>query len=407
MPDADLPLKLVKLRWLWLAGLALSLAGLASAGIALPYPPLMLATAAAVVANLLWQSAPAHRLARLDMQLAWDALFLTELFFFTGGSANPLVSLYLLLIALSALTQPPRTTRALALACVLAYGVLFVWHRPLPPVPGGTDMLIALHLAGMWLTFAASAWVIGGPLARLALTLRRREQEIARLRENQLRDEQLVALGMLAASAAHELGTPLNTLTLLCDDWQAAPPAAGMEDDLVLMRDQLAACRLALARLRSRGHDNTPASAAPLAGQLSALLADWLNLRPGVLLETEFDLPGAPLPPFDPGFGPALVNLLNNAADAAGNQPLRLSARIADRQLVLNLSHPGELGVSLAQRPLNPQPSSKPNGLGLGTFLAHATLEKLGGRLEVRPQAGQVLTRLSLPLPRHADPAAD
>ena len=43
-------------------------------------------------------------------------------------------------------------------------------------------MLIALHLAGMWLTFAASAWVIGGPLARLALTLRRREQEIARLR---------------------------------------------------------------------------------------------------------------------------------------------------------------------------------------------------------------------------------
>ncbi|MBP9610130.1 MAG: sensor histidine kinase, partial [Laribacter sp.] len=171
MPDADLPLKLVKLRWLWLAGLALSLAGLASAGIALPYPPLMLATAAAVVANLLWQSAPAHRLARLDMQLAWDALFLTELFFFTGGSANPLVSLYLLLIALSALTQPPRTTRALALACVLAYGVLFVWHRPLPPVPGGTDMLIALHLAGMWLTFAASAWVIGGPLARLALTL--------------------------------------------------------------------------------------------------------------------------------------------------------------------------------------------------------------------------------------------
>ena len=149
------------------------------------------------------------------------------------------------------------------------------------------------------------------------------------------------------------------------------------------------------------------ASAAPLAGQLSALLADWLNLRPGVLLETDFDLPGAPLPPFDPGFGPALVNLLNNAADAAGNQPLRLSARIADRHLVLNLSHQGELGVSLAQRPLNPQPSSKPNGLGLGTFLAHATLEKLGGRLEVRPQAGQILTRLSLPLPRHADPAAD
>ncbi|MCG9008892.1 hypothetical protein LH450_15340, partial [Laribacter hongkongensis] len=137
MPDADLPLKLVKLRWLWLAGLALSLAGLASAGIALPYPPLLLATAAAVVANLLWQSAPAHRLARLDMQLAWDALFLTELFFFTGGSANPLVSLYLLLIALSALTQSPRTTRALALACVLAYGALFVWHHPLPPVPGG------------------------------------------------------------------------------------------------------------------------------------------------------------------------------------------------------------------------------------------------------------------------------
>ena len=398
MPDADLPLKLVKLRWLWLAGLALSLAGLASAGIALPYPPLLLATAAAVVANLLWQSAPAHRLARLDMQLAWDALFLTELFFFTGGSANPLVSLYLLLIALSALTQSPRTTRALALACVLAYGALFVWHRPLPPVPGGTDMLIALHLAGMWLTFAASAWVIGGPLARLALTLRRREQEIARLRENQLRDEQLVALGMLAASAAHELGTPLNTLTLLCDDWQAAPPAAGMEDDLVLMRDQLAACRLALARLRSRGHDEAPACAVPLAGQLSALLADWLNLRPGVLLETDFDLPGAPLPPFDPGFGPALVNLLNNAADAG---PDKLDIRLDWDHQWLRLSirdHGAGVPLAIAEQLGRPFFTTKGKGFGLGLFLSQASVTRAGGTVKLyNHEAGGTLTELKLP----------
>ena len=97
-----------------------------------------------------------------------------------------------------------------------------------------------------------------------------------------------------------------------------------------------------------------------------------------------------------------------------GLKPIRCIVIVIGGDVILRLveigetdAHQGELGVSLAQRPLNPQPSSKPNGLGLGTFLAHATLEKLGGRLEVRPQAGQILTRLSLPLPRHADPAAD
>ena len=48
--------------------------------------------------------------------------------------------------------------------------------------------------------------------------MRRRDQELAALRETALRDQQIVELGTLAAGTAHELNTPLSTLAILVEE---------------------------------------------------------------------------------------------------------------------------------------------------------------------------------------------
>ncbi len=67
----------------------------------------------------------------------------------------------------------------------------------------------------MWLSFALAAAVITFFAARMAEELRRQEELRAIRREEGLRDQQLLAVATQAAGAAHELGTPLATMSVL------------------------------------------------------------------------------------------------------------------------------------------------------------------------------------------------
>nr|WP_230370204.1 hypothetical protein [Paludibacterium denitrificans] len=110
-----------------------------------------------------------------------------------------------------------------------------------------------------------------------------REAALAAARETQLREEQLLAVGMQAAGAAHSLSTPINTLTLLVDELASEHASVpGLGDDLALMRGQLSCCREALARLK---HGSEPQqAAAPLFAMLAERLSGWRSLRPDVRL---------------------------------------------------------------------------------------------------------------------------
>jgi len=57
-----------------------------------------------------------------------------------------------------------------------------------------------LHLVGMWVTFVVSAALITTFVSRMAAAIRSRELTLAKARENELRNEQLVAIGSLAAA---------------------------------------------------------------------------------------------------------------------------------------------------------------------------------------------------------------
>jgi len=359
-------------------------------GARLPWGPLLalLALHGALLAWSLGLRGRGLSFAETTLQLATDATLLGGLVYFTGGYANPFISLLLVPLILGAVFLPPRLAWGLAAWVGLIYTLLMAYYQPLaleiPP-----EVAVHLHLRGMWLNFLLTAALVTAFTGALAAALRRRDAALARAMEQRLRDEQLFALGLQAAAAAHDLATPLASVRLTLDDMRQ--DFAGDEDlspPLDLMAGQLQRVDAVLARLgqaaRSRGTVAEPAM--PARQWLARTLERWGLLHPQARVEL---VAGAELPAVedDPVLEAVVMALLNNAVEASPGR-VTLGARV----------HGGLLRVEVADA--GPGLGAKPAGWGVGLELARAALVRLGGGLELaeRPQGGGVVARADLPL---------
>ena len=142
---------------------------------------------------------------------------LSALLYLSGGSTNPFVSLYLLPLVIAATTLPPalRVDHGGRHGDPVTGCCSFSICRSAAHAPRTWQAGFQLHLVGMWVNFVLSAGIIAFFVARMAQAIRMRDAELARQKEDALRNERIVALGTLAAGAAHELGTPLSTMAVV------------------------------------------------------------------------------------------------------------------------------------------------------------------------------------------------
>lgn len=405
--------RLVASRWIVLAAvLLLVLIAPGALDIPVRQEPLLaiVAIAAGLNAAAHWRLRRAEQAspAELFSQLLIDIATLGALVFFSGGATNPLVSLLLPTVAIAALTLPAPYVLGIGLVAVAAYSLLMLAYIPLP-LPDAARAT-RLHLVGMWLTFAVSATLIAGFVVRMTRLIRQRDAELARAREQALRDERVMAIGTLAAGAAHELGTPLGTMALiageLAHDFAGNPAVAqGVRDDIDLLRQQIANCKQIITGLSRRAGaerlENPPLSAADR--WLDALRQHWHAVQPQVGSRLVVDGTGpAPAVVADPRLEQAVLNLLNNAARAGRGAELEIHlAWSASRwQIAVRDRGPGFPPSVLAQGGKTGFPAHA-QGSGIGLMLTRSAIEQLGGRLELsNPADGGALARLDLPLPR-------
>ena len=239
-------------------------------GVHLPLPAMLMVIGLEVIFNALTWIRVARARPETDFELLgqlWvDLGALSALLFLSGGTTNPFVSLYLPSLAIAAAVLPWHLMiwlAAFAVACYAALG--------LDSVPLNMDNpanLFDYYRAGMWVNFMVSVGLIAWFVARMSNALRQRDAALREAQERLLRDERAVALGVQAATVAHEIGTPLSTIAMLTEELRDAARSdqglAPYSADLDLLEQQMTLCTSALARLRSRA--SLPSSRQPCMG---------------------------------------------------------------------------------------------------------------------------------------------
>jgi two-component system sensor histidine kinase RegB len=365
----------------------------------------------------------------LFLQLSVDVLVLTVLLYYSGGSTNPFVSIYLLPLVIAAATLPRRLIWGMAALTLTCYSLLMVWYVPLPNSHAqhspaamqqmdhshhNMDMSAApavvkaspwedafnIHVLGMWLGFLISAVVVSYFAVEMARAVRVRDAQLNRVREEILRNERIVALGTQAAGAAHELGTPLSTMSVVIGEMRRDCTDPEHQDNLIILDDQVRNCKRILDSLLK--HAQETSSELSLEEFIRNVLDEWQLLRPTVhyLFQVSGHQP-SPRVRADLALRSALLNLLNNAADASPDE-MDILLRWDNVNITLEiLDHGPGLTPEAAARAGSAFFTTKQEGRGLGLFLANATLERLGGSVSLsNREGGGATTAVNLPLLR-------
>lgn len=383
---------LVAIRWLAVIGqMATLLVVHVSLGYPLPFVTAMLVVGASAAVNIVATlQRPAYsRLTDRDVAayLAFDVFQLAGLLFLTGGLENPFAVLILAPVTVSATILSRPTTIGLCLFTLLAIAILAFFRWPLPwPEPGLTlpstyrfGVAAALMLATVFI--AAYTWQVTAEARRLTDALAATQLALAR-------EQQLSAVGALAAAAAHELGSPLGTIAVVARELSRELPAEGpWREDLSLLESQVARCRDILAELAQRPERNSPFDGIALSLVLDLAAAPH---RPALIAfeiarEGEGDA-SEPVVPDRPELRHGLGNLLQNAfqfADSAVHATVGWNSSQA--WIVVRDDGPGFRPDVLA-RIGEPYVSGRerPGGsMGLGIFIAETLLARTGGDMSV------------------------
>lgn len=390
---------LILLRWMAMGG---QLAALLLVSYGLGYsidlmPCLMLIIASAGLNAWMMVAYPPQRLARrreAAAQIAFDILQLSAMLYFTGGIVNPFSLLLIAPVTLAAATLPWRHAAVLGLLAVAAGFTLAFAYHPLPWAgASGLDFPLLYRLGlgsanavGIVLTAAYAAYA-AAESARMELALHMAETVLAR-------EQRLSALGGLAAAAAHELGTPLATITLTAKEMVREAPEGPLREDAELLVSQAQRCRDILRSL-----SETPETAdavharMPMAQLLEEVTEPYTDV-PGVTVEWSVAGINGGDPPELARMAEvvhALASFVENAVDFAATE-VRVVGRFSDKMMLIEVRDDGagfspEIFAKLGEPYVTSRPGAEGSrtgheGMGLGFFIAKTLLERSGAEVE-------------------------
>jgi two-component system sensor histidine kinase RegB len=403
-------LQLIQLRWIAVVGQITTIIFVTlGLGIRLPLPQMLAVLVCLIAFNigslLRWHERRYVTNRELFFALLVDVASLTAQLHFSGGTTNPFAFLYLLQVIISAvLLQAWSTWTIVAITSVCLAG-LAMFSKPLTLMLDQRHSFPALYVQGMLICFMLNAALLVIFITRINNNVRARDAQLAALRQRAAEEEHIVRMGLLASGAAHELGTPLATLSVILGDWRRMPEFSNnpeLQEEIAEMQAQLKRCKTIVSGiLLSAGETRGESSAkTTISTFLNDLVTEWRSIRPIVSFDYENriqqDLPVV----FDSALKQTIFNVLDNALEASPKW-LKLEAKHESDSLKLSVTDAGAgfAPAMLAQFGKPYQSSKGRPGGGLGLFLAVNVTRTLGGTVTARNRAeGGAVVDLTIPL---------
>ena len=335
---------------------------------------------------LAWARASDNALA---MQLGFSIVQIALLLILTGGSANPFCLLLIAPASLAAATLKTRRALTIVLLDAAVIILMTVWSLPLPwpegfgpPPPFLFKVVTATAtLIGMGLT-CGYAWRVAVQAARMELALNYTQTVLSR-------EQRLSALGGLAAAAAHELGTPLATISIVAKEMVREIGEGVLRDDAELLVSQAERCREILRRLTEEPDTDDAIHARMTLLQLVNEVIEPHLETPVRVEAVVAGPPGMRQPEIRrmPEVLHAMTSLVENAVDFARSEVL-VSVRFDETAIAVEVRDDGPgFSADILARLGQPYVTSRPGaegsrsghvGMGLGFFIAKTLLERTG-----------------------------
>ena len=354
----------------------------------LPLLPAMAVIGSSAIVNL-WHIHAARR-RRLYQQanfleLGFDVIQIAALLYLTGGLLNPFSILILAPVVVSAAVLRRKSTLLLVGLVAVSVSLLALSYHPLnwgQPVD-----FPPLYLAGFWLALIISSCFIGGYTWWVASSARRLSGTLADAKLALIEEQQSRALGALATSAAHKLGSPLNTITVVAHELSRdIKPDDPIYDDIALLRAEIERCRVILSEIDS--HTSLKSLEAESPEPITALIEEiiYSRLSPN---QTNFKLvydraKSIPAVWRRPELVHALENLLQNAHEfSAHDVTVNIEWTAIDLHITIVDDGLGFARATLARagQPWNSTRAGQEGHRGLGLFIARSLLESIGGSI--------------------------
>lgn len=437
LPKTEISIR-ENLRWLYiLRNLLLLLVTLAvfftvnGLGINLPQHQLWLGIFALSILNLYtWlrlrtdEDVTEHE---IFSQICMDVLALAYMLYLTGGASNPIVWVFLLPLIVTAIMLPQAYAWNMVIITCCLYTGLIAYNVPLPaiephmlhPSEMTPEMMMKMHLLndrryfnlhvfGMWFGFVFSAGLVAFFVVELSKTLKDRERNLAEARESALRDERVVSLGTLAASAAHDMGTPLGTIAILAHEMLEEVPKNLYPDlyqKLNIVQEQIQRCKQALSVMSaSAGEMRAESGKIMLVSEyIDNVLNQWRSHKSitklKLFVSNELDTTAQIIA--ERTITHSIINILNNAAEASPPQAgIEFHANWDMDNLNLKIRDFGPgLPIEFIDFAGHEPVKSNKQGMGVGLFLTYSTIMRIGGKIQFSNlESGGACVEISLPI---------
>jgi two-component system sensor histidine kinase RegB len=394
---------LLRLRWMAVFGQSLAVAIVAVVlGFRMPVQLCSFLILASALLNvvLALRFSENHRLepSSATWLLGWDLTQVSALLMLTGGLQNPFSLLIIVPVVIAAGALPVANTVMLGCVTVGLTVLLAFMHLPLPWYPGEAMSSPPLLVGGTAVAILSTMWFAALYAARVAREAKELSDALAATELVLQREQHLSAIDGLAAATAHELGTPLATITVIAKEMERA---LGKDDryreDVALLRSQSERCREILGRLSSLSAESEEhMMRMPLTGLMEEAIAPHREFGVEIDLEQGPCIGPEPVGRRNPGVLYSLGNLIENAVDFAKGRVI-VTYAWSERDVHLSVTDDGRgfsptiiarLGEPYATERIDRDRISKPptaqaegGGLGLGLFIAKTLLERAGAQV--------------------------
>lgn len=368
----------------------------------------------ACLAAFSWHQSGQDRLvseSSYGLNIALEVIGFSLLIYLSGGATNPFVFYYLVPLAIGVATLSKAKAWLLCGLCIGVYTFLLFLYQPLALFDMSHGMAVSWrspHILGMWMNFIVSALLITYFVSRMADQIRSQERQLANHDQQQREDEHLLAMGTFAAGTAHELGTPLSSLAIILQDLtQQIGLDADQKTELEIACGEVDRCKTILQRLVSAAHSAQHSERRKIGVKelLDQEIDQAKHLFPSAVVNLDLSpaIAHSSLES-DTALEQSLLNLLSNALESSqsnGTAKIELCAGQGDSdslRLVIRdhgVGLPEEILSKLGKQLV----SNKTEGLGMGYFLANASINRIGGRLSIRNlEEGGAETIVELPI---------